>query len=154
MRNDKNEAPVTRRKRKAIRKDDYLAAALSLLLSYEERTALRRTKVPASAVLRMFSPDHIELHALGGSDAWHNLHPTLRAPHKEKSKRDTSIVAKVKRIQARHAPQKAAGKRSPAPPAKTRPARKIASRGFLRAPPGRCWKATPPRDIWADVEGR
>lgn len=89
---------MARRQRKAIRKDEYLAAALSLLLPYEERTALRRAKEPAKTILAMFSPDHIELHALGGADSWWNLHPTIREVHKEKSKRDTAIVAKVKRI--------------------------------------------------------
>lgn len=147
---------MTRRKRKAIRKDDYLASALSLLLSYEERTALRRAKVPASAVLRMFSPDHIELHALGGSDAWHNLHPTLREPHKEKSKRDTSIVAKVKRIVAKQAPRPrvkaayAVSRQKPDWVATKRPGRPWAVK---RKMPSRCWKATPPKDIWADVDG-
>ena len=150
---------MSRRKRKAVRKDDYLAAALSLLLSYEERTALRRAKVPASTVLRMFSPDHIELHALGGSDAWWNLHPTLRAPHKEKSKRDTSIVAKVKRIARKMAPQARSmaldalhKKASLANPKyQTRPKRPMTSRGFPKR--NGCWKATPPKDIWADMEG-
>ena len=88
------------RKRKAIRKDEYLAAALACLLPQDKRDELRRAKVPAQEVIRLFSPDHIGLHCSGAPDrdAWHNISPMLRPAHAEKSKRDTSIAAKVKRI--------------------------------------------------------
>lgn len=52
----------------------------------------------ARAVIRLFQFDHIILHALDGSDQWWNLDPKLASAHKEKSKADTGIVAKVRRI--------------------------------------------------------
>lgn len=86
------------RARKAIRREDYLAAALACLLPQKRRDELRAAKVPAQEVIRLFSPDHVVLHAHDGSDAWWNLHPRLRPEHKEKSRRDTAIAAKIKRI--------------------------------------------------------
>lgn len=118
-------------KRKAIRKDDYFAAALACLLPQAKRDELRAAKVPAQTVIRLFSPDHIHLHSLGGSDQWWNLDPRLRPAHAEKSKRDTSIAAKVKRLLGetctgpkRPIPQRA----NPWPP---RGSRKILSRSQL-----------------------
>lgn len=148
---------MARRKRKAIRKDEYLAAALSMTLSYEERTALRRARVPAKSILAMFSPDHLVLHCWGGSDLWWNLTPTLRETHKEKSKMDTKRAAKVKRLVAklaRPAPGKPAGAFSRRATKTLRPKRKMASRP-LKTPfaarrfpkRDRCWTATPPRDV-------
>jgi hypothetical protein len=86
--------------RKAIRKDEYFAAALACLLPQDQRDALRAAKVPAKEVIRLFSPDHIGLHCFEAPDRdeWHNLHPRLRPEHAEKSKRDASIAAKVKRL--------------------------------------------------------
>src|SRR5580692_9839748 len=86
------------RKRKAIRKDEYLAAALACLLPQNRRDALRAAKVPAKEVIRLFSPDHIWLYSLGGPDLWWNLDPKLRPAHAEKSRGDTTIAAKVKRL--------------------------------------------------------
>lgn len=148
---------MARRKRKAIRKDEYLAAALACLLPKEMRDELRGNKVPSKAVLKLFSPDHIVLHCHGGSDLWHNLNPKLRQEHKEKSRRDTAIAAKVKRIvakQARRAPRTTAGAFLRRAVKTLRPNRKMASRPFKtpfaarRFPRhDRCWKATPPRDV-------
>lgn len=90
------------RKRDYIPLPERLAAALSMLLTQEERDALREVKASASKVIALFNFDHVALHALGGSDAWHNLTPMLIAPHRQKSRRDTSIVAKVKRIAPEH----------------------------------------------------
>lgn len=93
-----------KRKRKAIRKDDYLAAALACLLPQEQRDSLRAAKVPAQAVIRLFSPDHIGLHCFEAKDRdrWHNLTPCLRPAHKDKSRRDTAIAAKVKRLRRKN----------------------------------------------------
>jgi 5-methylcytosine-specific restriction endonuclease McrA len=88
-----------KRRRKHIPLPEKLAAALSLLLNEEERTKLREKRVTAKTVISLFEFDHAVLHALGGADSWFNLTPTLKSPHREKSKRDTSIVAKVKRIE-------------------------------------------------------
>ena len=38
------------------------------------------------------------LHSFSGSDRWWNLDPKLTAIHREKSKVDTGIVAKTKRV--------------------------------------------------------
>ena len=90
------------RARKYVRLRERLAAAYAMLLPQQQRDDLRTRKVPAKTVLALFTDDHNELHALGGSDRWFNLTPMLRAPHKEKSRRDTSIVAKVDRLSAAH----------------------------------------------------
>ena len=86
------------RTRKAIPLEQQLAAALACLLPQDQRDALRAAKVPAKTVIRLFSPDHIHLHSLGGSDRWWNLDPKQRPAHADKSRQDTSIAAKVKRL--------------------------------------------------------
>src|SRR5258706_14121138 len=88
-----------------------LAAALACLLPQRDRDILRACAVPADDILRRFEWDHVRLHAFGGSDAWQNIDPKLKEVHREKSRRDTSIVAKVKRL--RQAPQAGAGKPNP-----------------------------------------
>lgn len=52
-------------------------------------------------MLALFQWDHNVFHAWDGSDLWHNLTPLLIAVHREKSKSDTSKVAKTKRISAK-----------------------------------------------------
>ena len=82
-----------------------LAAALACLLPGAERDVYRAGKLPADAIIRLFQFDHIVLHAppFNGSDEWHNLDPKLTLVHREKSRRDTAIVAKTKRLVARQA---------------------------------------------------
>lgn len=94
--------PRRKRARKYILLREQLAAALAMLLPTQQRDELRAAKVPAKTVIALFSPDHGILHALGGSDRWFNIYPMLREPHKEKSRRDTAIVAKVRRIAPEH----------------------------------------------------
>lgn len=91
-----------KRARKSISLREKLAAALSMLLPQEDRDALRAAKASAAKVIGLFQFDHVVLHAIGGSDDWPNLTPMLIAPHREKSRRDTSIVAKVKRVSREH----------------------------------------------------
>lgn len=87
------------RKRKYIPLTEKLACVLADLLTPAERDALRRLKVPAKTVIRMFTPDHVVLHAHGGSDAWHNLTMRQRGPDlKAKDIADTKMAAKIKRI--------------------------------------------------------
>ncbi len=90
------------RKRAYIPLTERLAAALACLLTIDQRDDLRRRKVPAKMVLQFFEWDHLHLHAQGGSDAWHNLDPRQVAQHRTKSRRDTSIVAKSKRLAKEH----------------------------------------------------
>ncbi len=99
------------RKRDYIRKDEKLAAALACLLPQEQGDDLRARKVSAAEVIARFEIHHIIFHAIGGTDAWWNLDPKIRAIHREKSRRDTSIVAKVRRLVATNSP--ATGLRSP-----------------------------------------
>ena len=89
-----------RRPRAYIPKDEISASLIGdYLLSRAERDALRAAQVPAEQIIRMTTPDHNELHADGGSDKWWNLTIKLRGPElKAKDSRDTSIVAKGKRI--------------------------------------------------------
>ena len=94
--------PRRKRARKYIALREQLAAALSMLLPQGQRDELRAAKVPAKSVIALFSMDHNHLHALGGPDTWPNLTPMLRAVHKEKSRRDTSIIAKVRRLSPDH----------------------------------------------------
>ena len=86
-------------KRRHIPLKSKLAAALACLLPQADRDYYRRHNTPADEILKLFEWDHIALCALGGSDLWWNLDPKSKAEHREKSRRDTSIVAKVKRIQ-------------------------------------------------------
>lgn len=86
--------------RKYISLREKLAAALSMLLPQEQRDDLRERKVPAKIVISLFHQDHGILHAHDGADKWWNLTPMLVGPHKEKSKIDTAIAAKVKRVSA------------------------------------------------------
>lgn len=98
--------PMTRTDRKRARKyislRERLAAAYSMLLPQAQRDELRAARVPAKTVIALFTDDHGVLHALGGADKWWNLTPMLRAAHAEKSRCDTSIVAKVRRISAEY----------------------------------------------------
>ena len=89
---------MTSRKRKHIPLAEQLAAALACLLPQEQRDELRARRVPARQVIRLFSPDHLILHAWDGPDRWWNIDPKLREVHKTKSAKDTSRAFKAKRI--------------------------------------------------------
>ncbi len=133
--------PRRKRARKHIALREQLAAALAFLLPEAQERELRAAKVSAKTVIALFSPDHSVLHALGGSDKWWNIYPMLRAPHKEKSRRDTSIVAKVDRIAPEHEdfrrrmlkPDK--GRASLDKPSRFPRGRKLQSRNDLRRRP-------------------
>lgn len=94
-------------------------------------------------IISLFSPDHGILHAIEPIDEHWNLTPTFRGPHKEKSRKDTRIVAKVKRTEEKH--QAFLSMRSPAEQhaendhfravldaVTRRPRAKIQSRGFQK----------------------
>ena len=94
---------MSRRKRKYIPYPERLAAALVELLPVDMQVDLRARRVSARHVIRLFTPDHIVLHALGGSDRWWNLHMRLRGPEVlAKNASDTTAVAKTKRIAVFH----------------------------------------------------
>lgn len=88
-----------KRKRDHIPLSVLLASALSELLPLPQARRLRDQRVPASDVIALFTPDHVDLHALGGADTWWNIHMRMRGPElKAKDNRDTSIVAKHDRV--------------------------------------------------------
>ncbi len=96
----------------------------------------------ADQVLSAFEFDHVELHALGGSDHHSNLYPRPRPEHREKSRKDTSAVAKVKRLSREQedfrARLLAKGEPSePAPPRRSK--RRIPSRPFPSKTKASAW---------------
>ncbi len=96
--------PHSMRPRKYIPLPEKLAAALACLLPQERRDDLRARKIPASEILALFQWDHIILFSFDGSDSWWNLDPKTVLEHRQKSKADTSIVAKAKRIDKKWIP--------------------------------------------------
>lgn len=116
------------RKRKHISLTTKLAATLLTLHPQDREHAKNMTE---AQYISLFQFDHAELWALEGGDHFTNLTPLLIAPHRQKSKRDTSIVAKVRRIEPKWreftkrmaSPRKAKQKSKWA-------GRKIQSRGF------------------------
>lgn len=120
------------RKRNYIPLPEKLAATLACLLPQADRDDLRNRKVPASAIIALFQFDHLALHSSGGDDGWHNLHPLLVAEHREKSKRDTSIAAKAKRIDKKWLEFTSVTLTKPKLPDKKHrwPKQKLQSRGF------------------------
>jgi len=101
-------------KRKHIPMRERLAAALSMLFDQRGRDWHRAQQTPARVIISLFEFDHNILHAHRGPDQWWNLTPMFKGAHREKSRRDTAIVAKVKRL---------SGKRK-------RPRRRLQGRGF------------------------
>lgn len=99
---------------------------MACLLPQEIRDEMRAQKAPASAVLSSFDWDHVILHCFGGEDFWWNLDPKIRAIHREKSKLDTKIAAKAKRIDKKWSDS------APRTKKKQWPKQKIQSRGFGR----------------------
>lgn len=85
-------------KRNHIPLIEKLAASLCCFLPQEQRDDLRNRKVTAKQIVSLFEFHHVVFHAHEGSDRWHNLHPMQKAAHRERSRGDTSTVAKVKRI--------------------------------------------------------
>lgn len=72
-----------------------LASALLALglIDYEHAKEMGRDNF-----ISLFQFDHGILHAIEINDEFWNLTPRLIAPHREKSRKDTSIVAKVRRL--------------------------------------------------------
>lgn len=96
------------RRRKHISTATKLAAALLALGHVKYEDAKRMTQ---DEIISMYQFDHGILHAIDPINDFWNLTPMLVKDHREKSRRDTSIVAKVKRLQ--DAPQVVAGKPKP-----------------------------------------
>jgi hypothetical protein len=93
------------RKRKHISTATKLATALLALgdIPYEDAKSMTTRQI-----ITFYSFDHYPiLHAHGGPDEPWNLRPMLRAEHREKSRSDTSTVAKVKRLASQEASSRA-----------------------------------------------
>lgn len=83
-------------KRRHIGLEVKLAATLLALgdIPYEDAK-----KMTAAQICSLYQFDHYPiLHAIEPIDEPWNLRPMFHAPHREKSRRDTSAVAKVKRL--------------------------------------------------------
>lgn len=75
------------------------ASALADKLPQEERDRLRLERVSARTILRLFTPDHVQLHCWDGPDRWFNLDIRRRGPAVLiKNAEDTSRAAKAVRI--------------------------------------------------------
>ena len=83
-------------KRRHINLTTKLASALLALgdIPYEDAK-----QMTAEQIVSLYELDHGILHGIEPNDAFWNLTPRLIKPHREKSKRDTSIVAKTRRIE-------------------------------------------------------
>lgn len=88
------------RSRNYIPLPEKLAAALACLLPEAQRKELRDGKVSADDVLKLFQWHHIVYHAppFNGADLWWNMHPMPTGEHKDRSGKDTSTIAKTKRV--------------------------------------------------------
>lgn len=124
------------RKRAHLPLTELLASALADKLPQAERDDLRARKVPAGEVIRLFTPDHIILHAWEGPDAWWNLDMRRRGPElKRKDAADTSKAAKAIRLAnsfADHRRRLLAKDRGEPKPVSRWPKRKLQSRNDLR----------------------
>jgi hypothetical protein len=93
------------RKRKAPNLSEKLASALLTIcrmgasgkLEYVIHPEEAKT-LDAKSIIARYEFDHVVLHCFGGSNHPSNLVPRPKPEHREKSRRDTSIAAKDKRI--------------------------------------------------------
>ena len=96
---------MSQRKRKHIPMIEIAASALADKLSIYEREIAKERRLPAREVVRLFTPDHLDLHCLGGVDRWYNLDMRRRGPDlKSKDQLDIARAAKVKRINEKWGP--------------------------------------------------
>lgn len=75
-------------------------AACIVQLGLVDRDAAKA--MTAKAIVGMVDFDHIVLHALTRDDHATNLRAMLRAEHREKSRGDTTILAKCKRVSTQY----------------------------------------------------
>jgi hypothetical protein len=92
-------------KRKSPNLSEKLASALLTICRPDENGKLvpvidpeRAKGMTPKEIAHVFEFDHVVLHAFGGSNHPSNLVPRPKPEHREKSRRDTSIAAKDKRI--------------------------------------------------------
>jgi hypothetical protein len=90
---------TTKRRRTANMTERLAAAYIALGLVPEPL----RSAGTAKEITGYVEADHNVLHALGGDTRPQNLNLLPKPHHREKSRRDTAIAAKVKRIADKHA---------------------------------------------------
>lgn len=114
-------------KRAHISLETKLAAAL---LARGEIPYEHAKLMTADQIISLYHFDHNILHGIEINDQFWNLAPMLLMAHREKSKKDTAIVAKVARIRGEtgNGPKQKIAARANAWPAKG--TRKIQTRGF------------------------
>lgn len=78
-----------------------LAAAL---LALGDIPYLDAKAMTTDQIISLYNFDHGILHAIEPIDEFWNLTPRLRAEHRQKSRRDVAVVAKVRRLEAKHRP--------------------------------------------------
>ena len=150
-------------KRKHLSLKTKLAACLLAIgdIPYEDAKCMT-----SEQIIRLYQFDHYPiLHAHGGPDEPWNLRPLKVAEHAEKSRRDTAIAAKIKRLERQFRPEviggivalvevmdrqvprqrdrKAGGAFSAPAAAKPRTRAKIASRPFPKARRPMRWRDAP-----------
>ncbi len=119
-------------RRRAISLKTKLASALLALghIPYDDAVLMSEDQF-----ISLYHFDHAKLHAIDPDDRFFNLTPMLIAEHRIKSRKDTSIVAKTKRIESKW---KAFTATMATPRAKRKkpksrwPSRKIQNRGWRR----------------------
>jgi|SRR6516225_8265834 hypothetical protein len=124
-------------KRKHISLKTKLASALLALGHIPYDDAKRMT---AEQLISLYQFDHGILHALGGTDDYWNLTPKMIVEHRQKSRKDTKAVAKVKRLIHKNysnteiLDQAQFGRVLHERPKREWPSRKIQSRPFPKKP--------------------
>jgi hypothetical protein len=115
--------------RKPISLTKKLAAALLTIGDIPYDDAKQMT---AAQIISLYQFDHGVLHGVEVIDEPWNLTPRLIAPHRKKSRTDTGIVAKVKRIEREHVAfrERMLTREAKPPPKYKWPKRKLRSRGF------------------------
>lgn len=93
------------KRRRTPSKDERIAACLLMLRRGDGSFLIPeplRSSGTADAICKFVDWDHGHLHALGGDTKPQNITPRRREDHKEKSRKDTGIVAKSKRLAKKH----------------------------------------------------
>ena len=88
--------------RKTISLKSKLAAALAMLLPEAQRNQLRAERCRPEMVTRRFDWHHGKFYALEPDDHWSNLTPLLKELHRERTRSDLKVIAKVKRLEQAH----------------------------------------------------
>lgn len=108
-----------------------LASALLMMVTPDDTGKMvpvipfaRAVKMTADQIIAEFDFDHAVYVAIGGGNEPWNLTPRLRAVHREKTRKDISAIAKVKRGVAKRSGKAKAKKKIPSRPFPTKQERR------------------------------